>query len=77
MPDESKSHAKRKGTNKGPDILRLASNESDFFKREGKIFPICPMRGSLDNKRVLDAGNVKKENLYQLKEHIMKIILKI
>jgi agmatinase len=66
VPDESKSHAKRKGTNKGPDILRLASNESDFFKREGKIFPICPMRGSLDNKRVLDAGNVKKENLYQL-----------
>ena len=66
VTDESKSHAKRKGTNKGPDILRLASNESDFFKREGKIFPICPMRGSLDNKRVLDAGNVKKENLYQL-----------
>lgn len=66
VPDESKSHAKRKGTNKGPDILRLASNESDFFKREGKIFSICPMRGSLDNKRVLDAGNVKKENLYQL-----------
>lgn len=66
VPDESKSHAKRKGTSKGPDILRLASNESDFFKREGKIFPICPMRGSLDNKRVLDAGNVKKENLYQL-----------
>jgi len=66
VPDESKSHAKRKGTNKGPDILRLASNESDFFKREGKIFPICPMRGSLDNKRVLDAGNVKKENLYKL-----------
>jgi agmatinase len=66
VPDESKSHAKRKDTNKGPDILRLASNESDFFKREGKIFPICPMRGSLDNKRVLDAGNVKKENLYQL-----------
>ena len=27
VPDESKSHAKRKGTSKGPDILRLASNE--------------------------------------------------
>jgi agmatinase len=66
VPDESKSHAKRKGTNKGPDILRLASNESDFFKREGKILPICPMRGSLDNKRVLDAGNVNRADLYQL-----------
>ena len=34
VPDESKSHAKRKGTSKGPDILRLASNESEFFKRD-------------------------------------------
>jgi agmatinase len=66
VPDESKSHAKRKGTSKGPDILRLASNESEFFKRAGKIIPISPMRGSLDNKRVLDVGNVKREDLYQL-----------
>jgi agmatinase len=66
VPDESKSHAKRKGTSKGPDILRLASNESEFFKRDGKIIPISPMRGSLDNKRVLDVGNVKREDLYQL-----------
>jgi agmatinase len=66
VPDESKSHAKRKGTSKGPDILRLASNESEFFKRGGKIIPISPMRGSLDNKRVLDVGNVKREDLYQL-----------
>ena len=66
VPDESKSHAKRKGTSKGPDFLRLASNESEFFKRDGKIIPISPMRGSLDNKRVLDVGNVKREDLYQL-----------
>lgn len=66
VPDESKSHAKRKGTYKGPDILRLASNESEFFRREGKIIPISPMRGSLDNKRVLDVGDVKREDLYQL-----------
>ena len=38
VPDESKSHAKRKGTSKGPDILRLASNESEFFKRVVKLF---------------------------------------
>lgn len=26
VPDESKSHSKRKGTIKGPDILRISSN---------------------------------------------------
>jgi agmatinase len=66
VPDESKSHAKRKGTSRGPDTIRFASNESEFFKREGKIIPIAPMRDSLENKKVLDLGNIKRENLYQL-----------
>ena len=66
VPDESKSHAKRKGTSKGPDILRLASNESEFFERNGKIIPIVPMRGRMDNKHILDYGNVKREDLYPL-----------
>jgi agmatinase len=58
VPDESKSHAKRKGTSKAPDALRIASNESEFFEREGKLIPTCPMRGTLDGKRIFDAGNV-------------------
>ncbi len=66
VPDESKSLAKRKGTNRAPDIIRSAFNESEFFEREGKTIPISPMRGSLDNKRVVDIGNVKREDLYQL-----------
>lgn len=66
VPDESKSHARRKGTSKGPDIIRIASNESDFFERNGKIIPICPMRGCFDTKKILDYGNIKRENLYQL-----------
>ena len=66
VPDESKSLAKRKGTNRAPDIIRRASNESEFFEREGKTIPISPMRGSLDGKRILDAGNVTREQLYQL-----------
>jgi agmatinase len=66
VPDESKSHAKRKGTSKGPDILRLASNQSEFFERNGKIIPIVPMRGRMDNKHILDYGNVKREDLYPL-----------
>jgi agmatinase len=66
VPDESKSHAKRKGTSKGPDILRIASNESEFFERNGKIIPILPMRGRIDNKHILDYGNVNRKDLYQL-----------
>ena len=66
VPDESKSHAKRKGTSKAPDIIRLASNDSEFFRREDKIIPVSPMRGSLENKKVLDLGNVRREELYQL-----------
>jgi agmatinase len=66
VPDESKSFSKRKGTNRAPDIIRSAYNESEFFEREGKTIPISPMRGSLDNKRVVDVGNVKREDLYQL-----------
>lgn len=66
VPDESKSLAKRKGTSRAPDIIRWASNDSEFFEREGKTIPIAPMRGSLDGKRILDAGNVTREQLYQL-----------
>lgn len=66
VPDESKSHAKRKGTNRAPDVIRLASNECEFFEREGKLIPISPMSGSLENKKVLDFGNIRREELYQL-----------
>jgi agmatinase len=66
VPDESKSHAKRKGTNRAPDVIRLASNECELFEREGKIIPISPMSGSLENKNVLDFGNIRREELYQL-----------
>ncbi len=65
IPDESRSHAKRKSTSRAPDVLRLASNESEFFEREGKLIPTCPMRGSFDGKRIFDAGNINdKEKLY-------------
>src|SRR5688572_2203816 len=58
VPDESRSHAKRKGTSRAPDVLRIASNESEFFERGGNLIPTCPMRGTLEGKRVFDAGNV-------------------
>jgi agmatinase len=66
VPDESRSHAKRKGTSRAPDMIRLASNESEFFKREGKIIPTSPMRGSMAGKKILDLGNVQRQNLSRL-----------
>ncbi len=66
VPDESKSHAKRRGASKGPDSLRIASNSFEFFERDGKIIPICPMKGTLENKKILDFGNTSREDLYRL-----------
>lgn len=67
VPDESRSFAKRKSTSLAPDILRVASNEMEFFKRESKLIPICPMRGTFEHKRIFDAGNVhNKQELYHL-----------
>lgn len=66
VPDESRSHAKRKGARMGPDSLRLASNYYEFFEREGNRIPICPMSGTLENKKILDFGNVPRDDLYRL-----------
>lgn len=65
VPDESKSKAPRKGARNGPDELRKALKLSENFKRFRKIIPIMPMDGRLDNKKVFDFGNVKRENLYE------------
>ncbi|HJS82256.1 MAG TPA: arginase family protein [Nitrososphaera sp.] len=58
VQDESGSHAKRKGTSRAPDVLRVASNESEFFERGGTRIPTCTMRGSFDGKKVFDGGNL-------------------
>lgn len=66
VPDESKSHAKRKGASRGPDSLRQASNESGFFERNGKLIPVCPILGKISNKLIFDYGNIPRENLLKL-----------
>lgn len=65
IPDESRSHAKRKGASKGPDSLRRASNDFEFFERDGKRIPICPMSGVLEKKKIIDIGNLSKNDLYK------------
>lgn len=64
VPDESRSHATRKGTSAAPDVLRAASNESEFFVRDGKTIPTVPMRGTFDGKKIFDAGNVSRDELH-------------
>jgi agmatinase len=64
VPDESKSKAPRKGTRNGPNHLRKALFTSEYFKRSGKLIPICPIKGSLSTKKILDIGNVQRSNLY-------------
>ena len=64
VPDESRSHATRKGTSTAPDALRAASNDSEFFVRDGKVIPTVPMRGTFEGKRIFDAGNVARDDLY-------------
>jgi agmatinase len=67
VPDESRSHSKRKSTSRAPDVLRIASNECELFERGGKLIPTCPMRGTFDGKRMFDAGNIyDKQKLYHL-----------
>lgn len=65
VPDESKSKAPRKGARNGPDELRRAFKISENFKRSRKIIPIMPIKGKLDNKKIFDSGNVKREKLYK------------
>jgi agmatinase len=71
VPDEARSHAERKGTSRAPDIIRLASNQSEFFKREGKIIPTSPMLGSLSDKKILDLGNIERERLPSVICHLI------
>ena len=73
VPDESNSHAKRKGTSRAPDALRVASNDSEFFERGGRLIPTCPMSGPLDGKSIFDAGNIPDK--HKLRELVTDITL--
>jgi len=61
IPDESQSHALRKGTEKAPNKIRQISNLRDSFKRDGKITLGRPTQGS--EKKVHDMGNISREQI--------------
>lgn len=65
IPDESQSHALRKGTEEAPFKIRQISNLRDTYERDGKISLGRPFQGS--EKKVHDFGNIDRsqiENIY-------------
>ena len=69
IPDESQSHALRKGTEEAPYRIRQISNERDSFERSGKISLGRPFTGIF--KRVYDLGNI---NRVEIDETFAKIV---
>jgi len=61
IPDESKSHALRKGTSEAPDKIRKISCIRDTYIRDGKTSLGLPISGI--KKKVYDHGNVKKTEI--------------
>lgn len=71
IPDESKSHALRKGASGAPDKIREISSTRDRYFRNGTISTGIPYGGI--RKKVFDYGNVSRN---QVAEVINKIVSK-
>ena len=71
IPDESKSHALRKGTSEAPHKIREISSIRDTYKRGNDISLGLPLDGI--TKKVYDYGNVGRN---QISETIEKIVSK-
>lgn len=71
IPDESKSHALRKGTSEAPDKIRQISSTRDTYSRDKTISVGMPFGGL--KKKVFDYGNVTRN---QIGEVIGKIVSK-
>ncbi len=61
IPDESKSHALRKGSSEAPDKIREISSIRDTYTRNGQISLGLPISGI--KKKIFDYGNVKKTDV--------------
>ena len=68
IPDESQSHALRKGTEEAPFKIRQISNIRDSYERNGKISLGRPFKGT--EKKVHDLGNISRN---QIKDTFKKI----
>ena len=70
IPDESQSHALRKGTAEAPHFIRDVSNLRDSFTRKGKKSLGLPFSG-IGKKKVFDYGNISKEKIDEVYQRIV------
>ncbi len=68
IPDESESHALRKGTEEAPFKIRQISNLRDSFERDGKISLGRPFQGY--EKKVHDFGNITRSQIESIYDKI-------
>ncbi len=68
IPDESQSHALRKGTQEAPCRIRQVSNLYDSYKRDGQVSLGLPFRGS--EKKTCDIGNIDKGQIEAMYDKI-------
>ena len=71
IPDESQSHALRKGTEAAPFRIREISNESDSYNREGKNSLGLPF-SNISERKVFDYGNIDRGQITDVFKKISK-----
>ncbi len=65
IPDESQSHALRKGASEAPHFIREISHLRDSFTRKGKKSLGLPFNG-ITQKKILDYGNISKDQINEV-----------
>jgi len=68
IPDESQSHALRKGTEEAPYKIRLVSNFRDSYERNNKKSLGRPFSGT--EKKVHDLGNISRVEIDEVYDKI-------
>jgi len=69
VPDESQSHALRKGTSEAPDWIRRISNLRDTYTRKGKKSLGLPYSGF--KHKVYDYGNITRDQIGEVYDKIL------
>ncbi len=67
IPDESQSHAQRKGTEEAPFKIRQISNQRDSYERNKKIILGRPFRGIEKKFMTLETSTENKLKLFIVK----------
>lgn len=70
IPDETQSHALRKGTSEAPHFIREISHLRDSFTRNGKKSLGLPFDG-IYNKKIFDYGDISKDKINEVYSKII------